>query len=28
MILYRPVGLNELRLIYESGLKVFPPRLP
>jgi len=28
MILYRPVGLNELRLIYESGLKAFPPRLP
>ena len=28
MILYRPVGLVELRLIYESGLKAFPPRLP
>jgi hypothetical protein len=28
MILYRPVGLYELRLIYESGLTVFPPRLP
>ncbi len=28
MILYRPVGLIELRLIYESGLKAFPPRLP
>ena len=28
MILYRPVGLKELRLIYESGLKAFPPRLP
>lgn len=28
MILYRPVGLPELRLIFESGLKTFPPRLP
>ncbi len=28
MILYRPVGLIELRLIYESGLERFPPRLP
>jgi hypothetical protein len=28
MILYRPVGLHELKLIYESGLKTFPPRLP
>ena len=28
MILYRPVGLHELRLIYESGLMAFPPRLP
>jgi hypothetical protein len=28
MILYRPVGINELRLIFESGLKAFPPRLP
>lgn len=28
MILYRPVGLHELRLIYESGLTAFPPRLP
>jgi hypothetical protein len=27
MILYRPVGLHELRLIYESGLSAFPPRL-
>lgn len=27
MILYRPVGLHELRLIYEAGLKAFPPRL-
>lgn len=28
MILYRPVGHNELALIVESGLKGFPPRLP
>lgn len=28
MILYRPVGLNELHLIYESGMGIFPPRLP
>ena len=28
MILYRPVGLEELRLVYESGLEAFPPRLP
>ena len=28
MILYRPVGLEELRLVYESGLAAFPPRLP
>jgi hypothetical protein len=28
MKLWRPVGLNELRLIYESGMKSFPPRLP
>lgn len=28
MILYHPVGLEELRLIYESGLREFPPRLP
>ena len=28
MILYRPVGINELRLVYESGLTAFPPRLP
>jgi len=25
MILYRPVGLQELALIYESGMKAFPP---
>jgi len=28
MILYRPVGVGELRLIGESGFRKFPPRLP
>lgn len=28
MILYRPVGLNELELIAASGFMAFPPRLP
>ena len=28
MILYRPVGLSELKLIAASGYKEFPPRLP
>src|SRR6185503_15467915 len=28
MILYRPVGLQELALIYDSGMKGFPARLP
>jgi hypothetical protein len=28
MILYRPVGLEELRLIYEADMRAFPPRLP
>jgi hypothetical protein len=28
MILFRPVGLHELRLIAESGYRAFPPRLP
>lgn len=28
MILYRPVGENELQLIKESGSRRFPPRLP
>jgi hypothetical protein len=28
VILYRPVGPAELRLIRESGWKRFPPRLP
>ncbi len=26
--LYRPVGLNELALIWDSGCREFPPRLP
>jgi hypothetical protein len=28
MPLYRPVGLEELRLIYETDMRAFPPRLP
>jgi hypothetical protein len=28
MILFRPVGPEELRLIYEADLEGFPPRLP
>ena len=28
MILYRPVGLQELALIYDSGMTAFPARLP
>jgi hypothetical protein len=28
MIVFRPVGLEELRLIYEADLEGFPPRLP
>lgn len=28
MILYRPVGLEELLLLYRSGMRRFPPRLP
>lgn len=28
MILYRPVGLEELLLIFRTGMKRFPPRLP
>ncbi len=28
MILFRPVGLEELLLIYRSGMRAFPPRLP
>jgi putative RNA 2'-phosphotransferase len=26
--LFRPTGINELKLIYESGMKAWPPRLP
>lgn len=28
MILYRPVGLKELKPIAQTGCKAFPPRLP
>ncbi len=28
MTLFRPVGLNELKLMFESGMRSFPPRLP
>lgn len=28
MILYRPVGLEELRLLARTGMRRFPPRLP
>ena len=28
MILFRPVGLNELALVYRTGMRAFPPRLP
>jgi hypothetical protein len=28
MELFRPVGLEELRLVYLSGMRGFPPRLP
>jgi hypothetical protein len=28
MILYRPVGIQELELIAENGFSGFPPRLP
>ena len=28
MILYRPVGLHELKLIAEAEYKAYPPRLP
>ncbi len=27
-ILFRPVGLHELSLIWDSGMREFPPRLP
>ncbi len=26
--LFRPVGLHELALIWDAGMKAFPPRLP
>jgi len=28
MFLFRPVGLEELRLVYEAKMRAFPPRLP
>jgi hypothetical protein len=28
MLLYRPVGLHEMRLVYQADLRAFPPRLP
>jgi len=28
MILWRPVGMRELALVFEADMKVFPPRLP
>ncbi len=28
MILFRPVGLDELGLVYDSGMRAFPRRLP
>jgi hypothetical protein len=28
MILYRPIGIEELSLIFDSGMREFPPRLP
>ena len=28
MRLFRPVGLEELRLVYEAEMRAFPPRLP
>jgi hypothetical protein len=28
MKLYRPVGINELQLIYDTGMRAYPPRLP
>lgn len=27
-ILYRPVGIEELALVFDSGMRAFPPRLP
>jgi hypothetical protein len=28
MNLWRPVGLEELALLFDSGMRAFPPRLP
>ena len=28
MLLFRPVGPEELRLLYDSGMRAWPPRLP
>ena len=28
MILWRPVGLAEMGLVFDSGMRQFPPRLP
>jgi len=28
MLLFRPVGLEELRLVYDANMRAFPPRLP
>ena len=28
MKLWRPVGLNELALVFDAGMRAFPPRLP
>lgn len=28
MLLYRPVGPEELKLVYEADMRAFPPRLP
>lgn len=27
-MLYRPVGIEELALVFDSGMRAFPPRLP
>ncbi len=28
MRLWRPVGLKEMALVFDSGMKAYPPRLP
>jgi len=28
MFLYRPMGIQELQLVYEGGMRGFPPRKP